>query len=191
MPSHSTTSRLCSLSGCSDVHLARGYCNLHYLRWRLTGRTDLKPRPTIEQRFWSYVHFTPSCWEWTAYRHDGYGRFNEGSRIARVHRFAYELLVGPIPDGLTIDHLCRNRACVNPAHLEPVTVKVNVLRGEGPAAQHARKTKCPQGHPYDTQQAGGRRCSICHRNEERRRKALIQAIKDHGKPADDPEQGEV
>lgn len=101
------------------------------------------------ERFVAKVDKTGSCWVWTAYRTArGYGRFNDGSRIVQTHRFAYELWVGPIPDGLELDHLCRNRSCVNPDHLEPVTGRENILRGVSPSAQHAAKTHCPNGHPY-------------------------------------------
>jgi hypothetical protein len=78
----------------------------------------------------------------------------------------YELLVGPVGADLTLDHLCRNRACVNPDHLEPVTIAVNVLRGESPPARNARKTHCPQGHEYTPDntyynQKGWRACATC------------------------------
>ena len=93
-------------------------------------------------------------------------------RGRRLHRAIYEKFVGPIPDGLTIDHLCRNRLCVNPAHLEPVTLAANVLRGESLPAKNARKTHCPKGHPYDetnthiTKQ-GWRICKACNRERQR------------------------
>jgi hypothetical protein len=82
------------------------------------------------------------------------------------HRVSYEAFKGPIPDGLTIDHLCRNRACVNPEHLEPVTMRVNCLRGESPAAVHARKTHCPKGHEYSAEntyrhKGNHRMCKLC------------------------------
>lgn len=133
-------------------------------------------------RFWTKVnrsgpwpllrHLSGRCWMWTAsLRADGYGQFRIGGRAdgrtVRAHRVAYELLIGPIPEGLVIDHLCRNRACVNPDHLEPVTHKVNVLRGEGVSAKAARATSCPYGHAYDKantywRRDGRRYCRACH-----------------------------
>lgn len=89
------------------------------------------------------------CWHWTAaLDRDGYGRFWDGTRKCVAHRITWELLVGPIPQGLVIDHLCRVRKCVNPEHLEPVKSSVNILRGEGPAARHARQSACKRGHDF-------------------------------------------
>lgn len=87
--------------------------------------------PHLQHRFWSRVAETVGgCWLWTAAKCDnGYGRFRAGSVLVRTHRYAYELMVGDIPEGLDLDHLCRNRACVNPYHLDPVTRGVNVRRG--------------------------------------------------------------
>lgn len=126
-----------------------------------------KHTPAIE-RFWAKVAVAESCWLWLGGRTEkGYGTFWDGTRKTLAHRFAYELLVGPIPEGLTIDHVkargCVHRHCVNPAHLEPVTRGENVMRGETVSAIHARKTHCPNGHPYDViDSAGARRCRRCH-----------------------------
>ena len=110
------------------------------------------------------------CWIWTAAKAQGYGRFALDGKVWVAPRLAYELLVGPIPPELTLDHLCRNPPCVNPSHLEPVTLWENTLRGESPFAQAANRTHCPSGHPYDeantvyrTKRNGRqmRRCRTC------------------------------
>lgn len=107
------------------------------------------------------------CWEWTGAKNDqGYGMLCEqrGSRQLRAHRVVYEAVKGPIPEGLELDHLCRNRQCVNPTHLEAVTHQVNAQRGNA-GRNWAAKTHCPSGHPYDednTHRYKGRRfCKAC------------------------------
>lgn len=103
--------------------------------------------PEIEARFWRRVDKSKSCWEWHSDGSKGYGRFALYGRMEQAHRVAWELVKGPIPSGMQIDHICRNRLCVNPDHLEPVTAKVNYLRGVGVGAINARKTTCHRGHP--------------------------------------------
>jgi|SRR5215475_4858197 len=135
------------------------------------------------ERFWSKVDSSggvEACWPWLGWVNDnGYGMaFTRRERPqdihTRAHRLAYELAHREaIPEGLTIDHLCRNRRCVNPRHLEVVTRGVNVLRGETTAARHARVTECPRGHPYDDANTawkadGSRGCRICMRTVCRR-----------------------
>ncbi len=120
------------------------------------------------RRFWAKIAVRPwDCWEWTAsLRKDGYGRFGIKGVIHTTHVVSYTLLVAPVPSGLTLDHLCRNRKCVNPDHLEIVTRRVNILRGNAPAAINARKTHCNNGHPLEgdnlyTDAKGKRRCKFC------------------------------
>lgn len=123
----------------------------------------------IPERVLSKFEVRPSgCWEWTgAVTWSGYGQIKSGAKIVYAHRHMYELLVGPIPDGLQIDHLCRNRVCVNPSHLEPVTNRENTIRGEGPTAKNSRKTHCKRGHElsgsnvYTKLSQPGRECKAC------------------------------
>lgn len=118
---------------------------------------------------------TSGCWIWLGHlQPNGYGTLKVGGRAGRsvyAHRVSYETHVGPIPPGLEIDHLCRVRNCVNPEHLEPVTRRVNVQRGIGPALLgrlNANKTHCSNGHPFDAantylRPTGGRSCKACQR----------------------------
>lgn len=128
--------------------------------------------------FWAKVDKTGDCWLWTAGRNrQGYGEFatrqtdNPKTRVA--HRIAYELVVGPIPEGLVLDHLCRNPPCVNPAHVEPVTVGENTMRGVGLAPQRARQTHCVNGHEYTPDNTyiapkrGTRDCRTCRQIRSR------------------------
>ena len=179
--------RICSVHGCGEKHYGRGWCRRHYdIEWRRAGGFE---RQTVEvsERFWSKVDkeaplplFAPhlgNCWGWTAKKDKkGYGRFGltrkQASYLAYV--WAYETEVGPVPDGLELDHLCRVRSCVRPSHLEPVTHQENMARSE-----RAMRTHCPQGHEYTEANTdrwnGKRRCRRCHaireaaRGREKRR----------------------
>jgi len=120
---------VCSAGDCSRPVLAKALCGLHYSRVRLTGSPHRR-RLTPDERFWPKVDRGGACWLWTGALYvNGYGAFRgPDGRTIRAHRFAYERVVGPIPEGLDLDHLCRVRACVNPAHLEPVTRAENLRR---------------------------------------------------------------
>ncbi len=146
------------------------------------------PRATVlpEDRFWAKVAAPDEngCWPWTAScQIAGYGQFYLETRhrkkhLVRAHRWAYEDLRGAIPGGLTIDHLCRNRQCVNPHHMEIVSMGVNVLRGNGPPAINARKEHCPQGHPYAgdnlrVKPNGWRYCRKCQLTDQRKRRDAL------------------
>ena len=119
--------------------------------------------------FWKRVDKTPTCWLWTGAKSGGYGCFNRGGKTQRAHRFSYELTAN-IPEGLVLDHICRVRSCVNPAHLQVVTNKENILRGVSPTAINARKVKCGKGHfEWGNHTNGTRKCLACYREMSKAR----------------------
>lgn len=136
-------------------------------------------------RFWEKVDYSAACWTWKGgINSNGYGSTWMDGKHEQAHRVAYEFMVGPLPDGLQIDHLCRNRACVNPAHMEPVTSRENTLRGTSVPGTNARKTRCVHGHPFDDENTliakdGRRQCRACHNRrsvERRERLAAARAL---------------
>lgn len=185
--------RICSVNYCDKLcdrpHGARGLCAMHYQRWRRTGKLG-DPPPTSSERFWAKVdrRGPDECWPWTdAPDPGGYGRFYLGSkqdgtgRMWTAHRVAYELTYEPLPPGFVPDHLCHtrdpkcfagrdcpHRRCVNPSHLEAVSLAENNRRGHQP---RAFVTHCPQGHPYDETNTywrrGKRTCKACSREHTR------------------------
>ena len=133
-------------------------------------------RTPLEERFWKYAKDQGDCIVWTGcVKPNGYGAFFPSRREKTyAHRWAYERYVGPIPKDMVIDHLCRNRRCVNPLHLEAVTQWVNNLRGETDSVRNMQKTHCKRGHELSLENLlkgrarEGRICKICHRERERR-----------------------
>jgi hypothetical protein len=133
---------------------------------KLISRNAFSKKRPPAMRFLSFIKKTDACWNWIgALKENGYGAFGVNAKSGYAHRFSYEHFHGPIPKGLTIDHLCKNRRCVNPDHLEAVTQRENNLRSDSLSAQCARKTHCPKGHPYDSVNTykcrGRRQCRIC------------------------------
>jgi hypothetical protein len=136
---------------------------------------------SVEERLWGRVAKDGDCWLFPVAEGNRYGRIMVEGRVKMAHRLAYELAVGPISEGLTIDHLCRRTACINPAHLESVTVAENILRGDGPAARNRKKTRCLRGHVYDeanTYRAadGSRKCKACRAAQPRNPVAADAAV---------------
>lgn len=142
------------------------------------GRPKTDPLLRFNQKWIfseEYEYESEPCWEWTAgKRLNGYGRFWVDGKNVSAHRWSYEYFIGPIPEGLQIDHLCRNRECCNPKHLEAVTCQENLLRGNTFAARNSQKTHCKNGHPFDgrntgTSVRGHRYCRACQREYWNRR----------------------
>lgn len=151
--------------------------------WRreFTGRRRSGPAPTLSatevsafvtklpERFLKKVTIGRNCWRWRGALAKGYGRYWQAGAVRQAHVFAYEQCVGPITEGAELDHLCRVRSCVNPRHVEPVEHRENILRGESPPAQQARRTHCRNGHLLAAS-SGQRRCPTCY--PARRSRAL-------------------
>lgn len=172
--------KFCSIEECGEPVRARGWCNVHYRRWLRTGDPILVKviHGDTEARFWSKVIDLGTCWVFTGHLNEtGYGMLGVGGNKNQLaHRWSYEHFVGPIPDGLVIDHLCRVRNCVNPKHLEPVTIGENSARS--PLAG-VNKTHCINGHEYtteNTQIVVTRVCRACRSDVVRHRIARLKKI---------------
>ncbi len=151
---------------CNNTPLSRGWCNKHYLARRNAG---LLAALTPLQRFWKQIDTSGECWIWTGKtRPDGYARIGVDRGHMPVHRFAYEAFVGPIPDDMHVDHLCRTRACARPDHLEVVTQAENNRRAVAVRKPTEPKAECPHGHPMSGENlavntVGKRSCRECAR----------------------------
>lgn len=179
----------CLIDGCDrEGNGGHGWCHMHYRRYQRHGDPFTTSRIVGDDlaRFESFIEPGPipgirpdlgPCWLWTGtLSPDGYAVMTIQRRTTYMARWAFEHHVAPMPPGLEPDHLCRVRACVNPWHLEPVTHRENILRGESPQALNARKTHCPQGHEYAPentrfQTRGGRLCRACQNEHDRRRRS--------------------
>lgn len=187
----------CTIDGCGRPLYGRGWCSMHYKRWRRNGDPLAMHAATPPMdRFQRKVTVeTGGCHLWTGSLVMGYGRFRINGETVGAHRWIYEQTIGPIPEGMSIDHLCHNsdlsctdadecrhRRCVNPDHLEAVPIGENVARGG-----NGRKTHCKRGHEFTPENTyvqpsnGGRLCRICRRDvhgprqiEAKRQKRLAE-----------------
>lgn len=180
---------MCSVEGCGRPHHARGFCGRHCQQARARG-DEMRPRAYLAGSTLDRVLAKTdrsggpdACWPWTGCLSNGYGQLRIVTEsTALAHRLAYMTLVGPIPEGLILDHTCHDpevchpevasdcphRRCMNPAHLRPATYRENLLRGGTITAANLSRTHCPQGHPYDgynlsMRRDGARSCKACGR----------------------------
>lgn len=178
--------RLCEIEGCNKPHFGRGWCNMHWSRWRKHGDPSVTMTPnlvvgTAKGRFYSKVALPNEngCMLWLGARTpNGYGQLTVGGKRVSAHRMAYELMVGPIPEGLEIDHVkargCKSRSCCAIEHLDLVTKAENIRRGDA-GVNNAVKSHCPSGHPYSESNTyvlpsrpNARYCRACKKEREQR-----------------------
>lgn len=172
---------ICKIDGCERRGYARGLCSAHYQRERtygdpLGGKGAVRGMP-LREKIKAYVHVDASgCWIWQGgLDSGGYGQITVDRTNRRAHRVSYEVFVGPVPDGLQLDHRCRVHPCVNPAHLEPVTPRENTERGW---LARGLPTYCGNGHLWAENARPRRRgdgwvreCRACSANRTRRRRS--------------------
>lgn len=162
--------RICTVDGCPDPVKAKSMCSVHYKRTLRNGdplvQLRVRHKGTPAERMIASADQTDTCWTLRKVGTNGYGSVRVDGRTVLAHRYSYEIHVGPIPEGLVIDHLCKNKGCIRPDHLEPVTQRENVMRGDGPSAANAAKDNCSNGHAFDifwtTARGQAKRdCSAC------------------------------
>ena len=188
---------VCSVSGCERSIKAAGLCVAHYERRRIHGdvRADVPIRRidrTLEERLIEKISPGPNgCLEWMGHRDSkGYGRVLAFGRFGKAERVCMRVGGGIDPGDLEVDHLCRNRSCVNPDHLEVVTHRENLLRGDGWGGRNARKTHCPRGHEYNDEntiirqlaRGPGRFCKECERTRASREIEIKREIMEKPNP---------
>lgn len=170
-----TQDSICEITNCGQQVVAESLCSTHYeieLIDRFGVKRKRKKVLSDDERFWAKVDAEGDCWLWTAYTEHGYGQFWFEGKSVKAYRYSWETLVGVIPKGLVLDHLCRNPPCVNPDHLEPVTSGENTRRGIGTGGNRhwsARKTHCKNGHKFTQENTrwhgpdkNKRQCRTCH-----------------------------
>lgn len=172
--------KVCSVEGCGRALYARSLCSMHYKReWKKPDFVARKARP-LHERWAEQVEWTPTCWIWRGAKRQvrpniWYGNIGLGGSTGRglyAHRVAYELFHGPIPKGLEIDHVCRNKMCVNPDHLEAVTRSVNIRRAVPYRKPRKLEPYCKRGHPRTPETTylrpnGQAECLPCKRRARR------------------------
>lgn len=136
-PNVAKQARQCTAEGCERPVKSREMCTMHYQRLMHHGTTKTQPRPSLEERLLAKLDKTDTCWVWNAATHRGYGQIGIGRKVFYAHRVSYELYVGPIPEGMQLDHICHTPLCVKPDHLRPVTQKQNQENLKG-ARRHSK-----------------------------------------------------
>jgi len=180
VPQHSVSNagKVCEIAECGKPVFSTALCSSHYKRKRRYGDPRKSHRArTFEECFREFAVKGSGCWEWSGPKYaNGYSKLTSGRKQKLGHRWSYEHHIGEIPKDLVIDHLCRNRGCVNPDHLEAVTNEENLMRGAGYALRNGMRTACINGHEYTSENTYVHprtkeiRCRTCAAIRDKKRK---------------------